>query len=241
MKKYIVLLIIFNLSMYPSQDQFKSQYAQDQFAYESFFKDKNDGVFVDIGAHNGITLSNSYFFEKVLGWWGICVEPLPAVFDQLNQNRDCVCLNCCVANFSGTSEFLQISGYSEMLSGLVDSYDSRHLKRIENELKSRGGFSEKIQVESRKLQDIVDEYQISKIDFLSIDTEGSELEILRSINFDNVFIDVITIENNYSDDRIYQFLTKKGFMLVKKLGADEVYKNGNPAPQSISQISRLLK
>ena len=62
-----------------------SQCKQDQYINESFFKGKDSGVFVDIGAHNGISLSNSYFFEKELGWNGVCIEPMPEVYSELKK------------------------------------------------------------------------------------------------------------------------------------------------------------
>ena len=57
-----------------------SQYEQDIYILNNFFQNKKDGMFVDIGAHDGVTISNSLLFEKI-GWNGICVEPLPKIFD----------------------------------------------------------------------------------------------------------------------------------------------------------------
>lgn len=56
--------------------KYKSQYSQDKFLNENFFKNKKNGVFIDIGAHDGITMSNSFFYEKQLGWDGLCVEQI---------------------------------------------------------------------------------------------------------------------------------------------------------------------
>lgn len=52
---------------------------------ERFFKNLKNGVFFDIGAHDGVSLSNTYFFEKELGWSGICLEPIPEVFERLKK------------------------------------------------------------------------------------------------------------------------------------------------------------
>ena len=63
-----------------------SQFNQDKFIFENFFPVKSDGVFVDIGAHDGITLSNTWFFENYLGWTGYCFEPNPSLFAKLVEN-----------------------------------------------------------------------------------------------------------------------------------------------------------
>ena len=63
--------------------KFYSQFEQDKFVYENFFINKNKGYFVDIGAHDGVTFSNSKFFEE-LEWDGVCIEPNPKVFSILD-------------------------------------------------------------------------------------------------------------------------------------------------------------
>src|SRR5687767_14863567 len=99
-------------------EHFFSQFNQDRFLETEVFKGKRGGVFVDIGANDGITLSNTYFFEKYRDWTGICIEPIPAVFEKLRANRKAICVNGCIAPSNGTAEFLWVSGAAEMLSGL---------------------------------------------------------------------------------------------------------------------------
>ena len=71
---------------------------------------KRGGVFVDIGANDGITISNSLYFERELGWNGIAVEPIPSVFDKLQRNRKCTVVHGCVAPRSGKGKFLEVVG-----------------------------------------------------------------------------------------------------------------------------------
>lgn len=202
-----------------------SQYGQDKFVYENFFKDLRDGIFIDIGAHDGISLSNSYFFERELGWSGICIEPNSKIFPELVKNRKCVCIEGCVANQSGENPFLMISGPVEMLSGIISKYDSRHVERIEREIAKKGGTCEVVPVRCFPLNDILEEYKISHVNFLSIDTEGGELEILSSIDFSRYQIDVIAVENNYSDLRFLGLLINKGFRYVASCGCDMIFVN----------------
>lgn len=202
---------------------YKSQYGQDRFLNENFFKNKKNGVFVDIGAHDGVTLSNSYFFEKDLEWFGLCIEPIPFLFEKLNENRKCIKVNGCAWSENTTKKFRIINGYSEMLSGIVDCYNTEHVKRIDNECKTENGNYEDVDMVCYKLNDLLEENKLFKIDFLSIDTEGSELEILKSIDFDKFDIQIILVENNYNDNSLREFLQSKNFKLNNKLSIDDVF------------------
>jgi len=203
--------------MYYSQD------GQDEYINNSFFKNKKNGFFLEIGANDGIKLSNSFFFEKVLFWKGICIEPLPTVFKKLQENRKSENINCCIGSENIEKEFLMIEGYSEMLSGIIDKYDSLHLNRIEQELEKHGGSSKTILVPSRNLNSILKERKITKIDYCSIDTEGGELEIVKSINFKQLKIFVFSIENIYKKEELRNYLISKNYKLVKTLGGDDIF------------------
>jgi FkbM family methyltransferase len=227
--KYIYNFIIISVGLFarnilPYSSQLNVQ--QDRFLNEHFFKNKKNGVFIDIGAHDGKTHSNSYFFETVLNWSGICIEPMPHIFAQLKQNRKAICLNCCVSSVEGTVQFLQVEGAPSMLSGIMQTYDPRHLARIKLEIERDGGSCKEVTLPSRNFNNIVAEHNIKYIDYLSIDTEGSEFDILKSIDFEKVYIFAISIENNYQDSRFRPFLESKGFRFVSLLGGqDEIYVN----------------
>ena len=81
-----------------------------------------------------------------------------------------------------------------------------------------------IDVECDLFENII---QNNKIDFLSLDTEGNELKILQTINFNKFDIDVITVENNDYDNKFFNYLTPKEYQFVIRLGCDEVYKKIN--------------
>lgn len=167
------------------------------------------GYFVDIGAHDGVTGSATKYFEE-LGWEGVCVEPLPKVFEQLSQNRTCILKNVAISDKVGTADFLEIEGYSEMLSGLTDSYDPRHAARIQRELEQFGGSQKLIQVKTCKFDDVVSQ---TRIDFMSIDTEGSEMQILKTIDFEKYDIRVVSVENNFMDPAFEVFFAQRGYRL----------------------------
>ncbi len=198
-----------------------SQYRQDEFIDKVVLNKKQNGFFVDIGAHDGISFSNSYFFEKNRNFAGICIEPNPSVFAKLAQNRKCEVLNCCIGNVVGPVKFLSIEGAGEMLSGIISSFDPQHDSRIIEELKTSGGSSIEIEVQCIKLQNI-SALDKQEIDFMSIDTEGNEIPILKSIDFSQLNIKCIAIENNYGSNEIENILKENGFVKIARYG-DEIY------------------
>lgn len=198
---------------------FHSQYGQDNFLNTSIFKGYMHGIFVDVGAHDGKTYNNTLFFEETYKWSGINIEPIPSVFKNLQNNRpNCINLNCAISNSDNvTKDFMINTGHTEMLSGLIETYDKRHLLRINNEALEHNCNTSIVKVVTRTLESIFLENNMSNINFLSIDTEGSEFDVIKSINFNKVFIDVICFENNYADvsKPIIEFLERKGYYLFK--------------------------
>jgi hypothetical protein len=91
------------------------------FLHQNFFSNKNDGVFVEFGAHNGLGCTK--YFED-LGWQGICIEPHPILFEELKKNRKAICLNCAISNENKSSKFLQINYPGpDCLSGIYTQRD----------------------------------------------------------------------------------------------------------------------
>jgi FkbM family methyltransferase len=205
--------------------QFYSQEGQDRFVYENFFKNRTvPGIFVDVGAYDGVTFSNTLFFERYLGWRGVCVEPLPTAFEKLKAVRSAVCLNCAISDRAGTAAFLDIDmprGFEKMFSGLKANFDERH-RRVIN--KSKGRIAREIQVDVRRLSDILSENSVSRIDYLTIDTEGSEWRILRDFDLSAYGISVISVENPYDNEKLRKHIKGQGFRLVHSFGGyDELY------------------
>jgi FkbM family methyltransferase len=200
--------------------KFYSQFQQDKFVYENYFKDKQNGFFVDIGAYDGECDSNSLFFENI-GWEGICIEPNPKMFHKMKQIRNCRCEPYAISDRNETAQFFQIKEGPIVLSGLVNEFTQNSINRInEYDLETNQNF-DYINIECKTFDNIINVYNI---DFLSLDTEGNELKILQSIDFNKYNIDVITIENNDYDNKFFDFLTFNGYQFVTRLGCDELYK-----------------
>jgi len=203
---------------------YSSQLGQDLLLDRHVFAGMAGGVVVDVGAHDGVTFSNSVFFERARGWTAVCVEPNPKVFAKLQLNRPTAkCLQCAVGSSAGIAEFTAITGYGEMLSGLTGMLGSRHSERIDKDISRHGGSKETISVEIRRLDTILHEAAIRKVDLLTVDVEGGELSVLDSLSLNEFGVRAVVVENNFGTRSIARRMTKQGYQLFARIGWDEVY------------------
>uniref|UniRef100_A0A6C0IHK5 Methyltransferase FkbM domain-containing protein n=1 Tax=viral metagenome TaxID=1070528 RepID=A0A6C0IHK5_9ZZZZ len=196
---------------------FYSQCNQDKYLEDNIFKGYKNGFFVDVGAHDGKSINNTLYFEKYNNWRGINIEANLKVYNLLVNNRpNSININCAVCNNDGYSEFICNTGYTEMLSGLKITFDNRHLQRLYDENIQMGSTTQIINVNTKKLETIFDENNIQHVNYLSIDVEGAEFEVIKSINHDKVFVDVIGFENNYDDNSLHiiNFLKNKDYIVI---------------------------
>jgi len=207
---------------YESTDHYFSQAGQDKFLNETVFRGKRRGTFMEIGAADSVVNSNTYYFEKELGWTGICVEPRPDAFTKLATNRKCICLRGCVSDREGKASFLHVEDVPT-LSGLLLKYDARHLERIQREAAECGSKIQQIEVRCYTFRDLACENGFNAIDYLSIDTEGGELDLLRTIDFDQIEFKVVSVENCFADGQFETVMDRKGYALVAVLGDDDIY------------------
>jgi len=203
--------------------RYYSQVNQDRIADFTLSR-KTKGVFLDIGAHDGITFSNTYFFEKERGWTGICIDPNPDVFQKLIANRHCICENCAIATEEKQLIYRKVNGhyFSEMLGGILEFMDAEHIERINKEIATHAECSiEDIPVECKRLDNLLNKYGVNEIDYLSLDTEGAEYEILQSLDFDKLNIRLISVERN-KDSQVHKLLSSKGYRCCSA-GLDAFY------------------
>lgn len=203
------------------------QMGQDKFLDKIVFKGMERGIFVDVGAHDGKSLSNTFFLEKERKWTGLCIEPNPRCFDLLTKERSSDCLKVAIDTKEGKAKFLKGTGYVEMLCGIVDHMDPRHYNRILHDAKEHNATVEMDECETRPLSSILEEKKINHINYLSIDVEGGEFAVLDSLDFSKVFIDVIEVECNFPDHeaRFKDHLAKHGYELMLILDWDLLFIN----------------
>ncbi|MHA6262020.1 FkbM family methyltransferase [Arenibacterium sp. CAU 1754] len=181
-----------------------SQVRQDIFALAQL-DFKTGGFFVEFGATNGDELSNTMMMERDYGWTGILAEPAVGWHEALKRNRKAAIDTRCVWKESG-----QTVHFTETASA-VNSAISTFVKTSR---KMRGqGYD----VETVSLNDLLEQHKApSVIDYISIDTEGSEFDILNALDFDKWSFRVMTVEHNYEPQRedILELLTSKGYTRV---------------------------
>ena len=185
----------------------QGQLFQDLWAlYE--LDDKRDGYFVEFGATNGITMSNSHVLEHHYGWTGIVAEPNPDFHERLGRERNCHISHDCVYSRSGeVMNFLCTE--KAMFSRLqaIDPGDHNEVSMRRNHLE--------VPVRTISLDDLLDSFSApDEIDYISVDTEGSELEILKAFDFDRRRVRLFTIEHNFTPMRaeIHALMTSKGYV-----------------------------
>jgi len=183
-----------------------SQIRQDIFVL-SEVNFKHGGFFVEFGATDGVELSNTLLLEREYNWKGILVEPGKVWLNKLKKNRPLSAIDTrCV--WSKTGELLTFKQTNDPVYSTVKEFT--HLKSHFSARRKGKEFK----VKSVSLNDLLSEYNApNEIDYLSIDTEGSEFEILKSVDFKKYKFSVITVEHNFEDQRnlIFELLTSHGY------------------------------
>jgi FkbM family methyltransferase len=184
----------------------QSQYHQDLFVL-SELGFKRDGFFVEFGATNGFELSNSYLLEKSFGWNGILAEPAKVWHAELTKNRTCNIEKDCV--WSKTGEVLKFNEVEASNISTIDIYS-----KVEDGHEKARRKSKLYEVNTISMVDLLKKYNAPEtIDYLSIDTEGSEFEILKAFDFNRYQFRVVTCEHNHMPVRedIYKLLSANGY------------------------------
>ncbi len=186
--------------------QSHSQIRQDLFVLNEL-NYKENGFFVEFGATNGIDLNNTYLLEKDFAWKGILAEPGRVWRNDLRKNRP---------NAIIEERLIWKDSKSVLLFNETPMAEFSTIDLLSNRDAHRGHRENgaKYKVETISLNDLLDYHNApSIIDYLSIDTEGSEYEILSCLDFERYSFRVITCEHNYSKQRklINRLLTKHGY------------------------------
>ena len=189
-----------------------------------FYHNKQNGFYVEIGASDGITFSNTYLLATRYHWKGICVEPLPDKFKQLCKNRPkAICYNQPVYDESNKEVIFDISNNNDMFSGINYNIDC-HIDLV-NSNKTQ------ITLTTISLNDLLDKSHAPNfIEYLSLDTEGSEFEILKTFDFKKYIFGLIHVEHNFVEPRrnnIKELLLSNGYEYIEENSVDDCYKHNS--------------
>jgi len=202
-------------------ERYPSQAGQDKIIKEVFFNNKRNGFFIEIGAYDGIIGSNCYHFERFLNWNGIAIEASNIQFEKLKKNRKCKLLNDAISEEVKEVQFMEVIEGLTQMSGINNNFFERNLNIISNNQTSK--------IKSFNIKTITFDQVVSKnfdIDYLSIDIEGGEMALLKSINFNDYEIKVISVENNVPEEQNFKnFFDDKNFIYFDRVGQDEIFYN----------------
>lgn len=168
---------------------------------------RTGGFFVEFGAADGLWCSNSRFFEAHRGWTGILSEPARSWLPSLRRNRACFIDERCV--WTQTGARLRFNEPQITLHATIDAFSASDMHAASREQGQR------YDVETVSLNDLLAHWNAPRrIDYLSIDTEGSELDILGAFDFDRYDLRLITVEHNFTPQRqaIFDLLSAKGYV-----------------------------
>lgn len=186
----------------------QSQICQDLFAL-SVLDFKRDGFFVEFGAADGRGLSNTWLLEKHFGWSGILSEPARSYAQKLRSHRACAIDHRCV--WSRTGETLAFREASNRVLSTIAAYSDGDMHA---DARKEGVTYD---VATVSLADLLAEHGAPpEPDFLSIDTEGSELAILSALDFKRWSFKVICCEHAYTEARgpLHELLSANGYERV---------------------------
>ena len=183
---------------------------------QNIFQNVTSGTYVDVGAHHPLRFSNTLWAYKK-GWTGINIEPNLAVEDLFKKYRA-----------KDINLFVGISDKEGKLDYYC--YDEPGLNGFDKETHSDIPVKEVKEVEVRRLDSIFEEQSINHIDFMSIDVEGYEISVLKSIDWNKVNIEYLLVEQLISINEIfyseeYKYLADLGYELVAKYGRTSIYKH----------------
>jgi FkbM family methyltransferase len=211
---------------------FRAQNGEDLWL-DAFFGGRSHGFFVDVGAYDGVNLSNSYHFEQ-LGWTGVLVEPDPRKADQCRGSRPrSLVFQCAAVGSPEMSEitFFQVeAGEVYSTTKLTDSHAAR--------ISGMGLQPTALTVPARTLDSMLEEAGTSSVDFVSIDVEGAEMEVLRGFDIERWKPAVVIIESNTKirSADIRNYFVSHGYAYRDSIDVNDFYvrRAGSSIPAAVA-------
>lgn len=197
---------------------FFGQQGEDIFIFNHFLNVYNEsGIFVELGGMDGVTYSNTKVFEDYFGYKGVLIEPTIQYQNMIRYRPQCKNFHVAVGLEVGHVKMKGTYATAGMVDTMHPDFADRHHP-----------ISEEYEVPALPFHDILKMADIPYIDLLSIDVEGGELIVLKTMNF-NIPVYVIVIEldgyNSEKDEACRTILKEEGFSFFKRFTNNEFWVN----------------
>ncbi|NJL83687.1 MAG: FkbM family methyltransferase [Chloroflexaceae bacterium] len=200
-----------------------------------------NGFFIEVGANNGFSQSNTYYLERFLNWSGVLIEPIPELYDQcVKERKKAKVFNCALVdkNYKETHITMTYANLMSITNGAFENQE-RAKAHVEKGCNLQKVSSYEIQVPAKTLTSILDKLSLDKIDFFSLDVEGFELNVLNGLDFDKYCPRYLLIETSFRDD-VDQLLSKWYIQVDQFSHHDFFYKHKESSstlkPQQVSSL-----
>lgn len=194
----------FNLRNVAKGGKTSEKIPMDVYMIEKYLKHKKNGVFIEAGGFDGVFQSNTYVLEKYYNWSGIIVEPAFNQYVQCKKNRNVNIYNVALVPFDYNKD--TICG---------DFEDGSPFSSING---VRSSSKQLIEVKAVTLQSILNQLNITKVDFFSLDVEGYELSVLKGIDFEKIKFEFILIEFNPTKiDELMAFMSERNYEFLENV------------------------
>ena len=200
-------------------DNHYSQAGQDK-TVDDILKQKRDGFFIEVGAYDGVAYSNSLFFELSRGWTGLLIEANPRAYRELLQkDRHAWTTGACIS-MSNQVEL----GVDFLAHGMVGGYQVDRFKeggglKMEAE---NNPYVYSVKANCFPLGVMLDAIGVRKVDFFSLDVEGAELAVLKTIDFSKFEISLIVVEENGNGEALTQLMESKGYHVHSRTAGSDI-------------------
>ena len=194
-----------------------SQYGQDLFCFYNIFKASPTGVFVDVGANHPKRLNNTCYFEEK-GWFGIAFEPQAQLRRLWEVERKTKCLPYVLGKDNKEVNFIETSEADCHVFAGVEGFH-----KLNPSIKQSA-----VVLMQRRLDEVLLENQISQVDYLSIDVEGYEMNVLLGLDLSKIAINCISVENDIGlpylgNCKLRRYILNSGYRQVARLMGDDIF------------------
>ena len=216
-------------------DSYRSQNGEDRWL-DAHFGAKRSGFCVEVGAYDGVNLSNTYLFERS-GWSGVLVEPDPDMAERCRRERPrSLTFQCAAGDSAGEISFYKVAG--------GEAYSTTSLGAAHRERLDRMGLAwREVRVDVRTLDSMLEEARAPGVDFVSIDVEGGELAVLRGFDIRRWRPAVVIVETNAArrDPEIRRYFVDSGYAYHHSIDVNDFYLPVEAGSAGVVDAARYLK